>query len=243
MTSRGPTEGARPGLDKLAVLRGHPVFGQLAPDQIQRLMSFASSMKLKRSATIFAKGDPGTSLFAVLAGTVKIEAPSAGGRVALLNLVRAGEIFGEIALLDGRPRTADAIAMTDCELVVIDRQDFIPFVSSKPDVAIKLVEGLCALLRHVSAHVEDVTFRDLPSRLAKALLRLAENAEPVPGGRRIAMTQSEIGQMIGMTRETTNRQLHEWAKHEWIRLEQRGIVVVSPRALARIASADGGDDG
>src|SRR5262245_17386251 len=113
-TTRAPR-----AVDRLAMLREHSLFGALGPEVIERLGSYMTTRTVRRGATIFAKGDPGTGLMGVLSGTVKISVLSADGREAVLNLIRQGEVFGEIALLDGRPRTADAIAMTDCELVVI----------------------------------------------------------------------------------------------------------------------------
>src|ERR1700758_1928630 len=168
-----PSQERRPThltLDKLWLFRNHPVFGQLAPDQIEHLCSYAQTRRVNRGATIFKKGDPGNSLFAIVAGTVKIDVPSAGGRDAVFNLVQEGEILGEIALLDGQPRTADATAMTDCLLIVIDRRDFVPFVTARPEIAMKLIEVLCARLRHASQQIEDVMFLDFPARLAKTLL-------------------------------------------------------------------------
>ena len=146
----------------------------------------------------------------------KISVPSADGKDAVFNLVGEGEIFGEIALLDGRPRTADATAMTDCELMVIERRDFLDLVRSQPEIALKLMEVLCARLRHTSEQVEDVLFLDLPGRLAKILLQLTETAK-LSQARRVAITQREIGQMIGMSRESTNKQLRDWEDRNWVR--------------------------
>ena len=181
MPSPQERRAARPALDKLWLFRNHPVFGQLAPDQIEHLCSYAQTRRINRGATIFKKGDPGNSLFAIAAGTVKIDVPSPGGRDAVFNLVQEGEILGEIALLDGQPRTADATAMTDCVLIVIDRRDFVPFVTARPEIAMKLIEVLCGRLRHTSQQIEDVMFLDFPARLAKTLLQLSQRAKPSPG--------------------------------------------------------------
>jgi CRP/FNR family cyclic AMP-dependent transcriptional regulator len=221
--------------DKRAVLLAHPLFGRLGPQLVDRLSSYAVTKSVKRGTTIFGKGDPGTSLFAVCAGTVKITVPSADGKDAVFNLLKEGDIFGEIALLDGQPRTAGAVALTDCELLVIERRNFIPLVESQPEIALKLIEVLCERIRHTSEQVEDVTFLDLPTRLAKVLLRLAENGKPSSGGTKITMTQREIGQMIGMSRESTNKQLRNWEQRKWLRLERGGIVVLAPKALAAAA--------
>jgi CRP/FNR family transcriptional regulator, cyclic AMP receptor protein len=226
--------------DKLALLRGHPLFSAIAPDLLERLSAYATTRTVRRGDTIFAKGDPGNSLYAVCAGTVKISVPSADGKDAVFNLVGEAEIFGEIALLDGRPRTADATAMTDCELMVIERRDFLDLVRSQPEIALKLMEVLCARLRHTSEQVEDVLFLDLPGRLAKILLQLTERAK-VSQAHRVAITQREIGQMIGMSRESTNKQLRDWEERNWVRLERGGVVVLKPDALAAIARARSAD--
>jgi CRP-like cAMP-binding protein len=231
-----PTQNARCGFDKRAILQNHPIFGGLGAELLDRLSSYAIPQTVKRGKTIFARGDPGTSLFALCSGGVKISAPSPGGKDALFNLITDGAIFGEIAVLDGLPRTADAIATTDCSLMVIERRHFISLVHERPEFALKLIEILCGLLRHTTEQLEDVMFLDLPGRLAKALLHLAEQSKPNPQGRKIALTQRDIGDMIGMSRESTNKQLRTWEKRNWIRLERGGIVLVAPEALARIAS-------
>jgi len=224
-------------VDKLGLLRHHPVFGGLDAEHLDRLGTYATTKTYARGTTIFTKGDPGTSLFAVCSGTIRIGVPSPDGRDAVFNLIREGEIFGEIALLDGQPRTADATAMTNCELMVIDRRDFVALVRSQPEIALKIIEVLCARVRRTSQQVEDVLFLDLPGRLAKQLLRL-HSAEKSAGRYRVSITQRELGQMIGMSRESTNKQLREWEERHWVRLERGGIVVLAPDALAAIATAN-----
>src|SRR6478752_9621382 len=120
---------------KLAVLRKHPIFCDLDPEALDQLCRYAKHSTLKRGTTIFSKGDPGNSLFAVISGTVKISISSADGRSAILNLIGAGEIFGEIAVLDWQARTADATANTNCEIFAIDRREYLPFVRSQPELA------------------------------------------------------------------------------------------------------------
>jgi CRP/FNR family transcriptional regulator, cyclic AMP receptor protein len=236
--SESRQSGPKPrAFDKRSLLLAHPLFGRLGPELVDRLSSYAMTKSAKRGATIFAKGDPGTSLFAVCTGSVKITAPSAEGKDTVFNLLKEGDIFGEIALLDGRPRTADAIAATDCELLVIERRNFIPLVHSHPEIALKLIEVLCERIRRTSEQVEDVTFLDLPTRLAKVLLRLAAGAKSSEEGGMIHITQREIGQMIGMSRESTNKQLRSWEQRKWLRLERGGIVLLAPKALATVAAA------
>jgi len=222
---------------KLSVLRKHPYFADLEPEAFEQLCRYAKHSALKRGTPIFAKGDPPTSLFAVISGTVKISISSPDGRNAILNLIGPGEIFGEIALLDGQLRSADATANTNCEMFTIDRREFVPFVRGQPTLAMKFIELLCTRLRRTSDQVEQVILQDLPGRLASALLRLTERPKPAEGERTIAITQQEISEMVGMTRESINKQLRAWATRGWVRLEHGAIVVLKPEPLQALIEA------
>ena len=198
--------------------------------------------EIKRGATIFAKGEPGQSMFAVCSGTVKISVPSLEGKDAVFNFINEGGLFGEIALLDGHPRTADAIAITKCQLMMIDRRDFLPLIRSYPELATKIIDVLCMRLRHTSEQVEDIVFLDLPGRLAKALLRLAGDCDTSTKSQKIAITQREIGEVIGMSRESTNKQLRDWQRRKWIRLERGGIVILQHAALKALTASESQSD-
>src|SRR5437016_5220855 len=226
--------------NKLAFLRNHPMFCDLDPEAFDQLCRYAKHSTLKRGATIVSRGDPGNSLIAVISGTVKISVSSADGRSAILNLIGPGEIFGEVAVLDGLARTADATANTNCEIFVIDRREFIPFVRSQPALAMKFIELLCTRLRRTSDQVEEVILQNLPGRLASALLRLTEKHKP--GDRTIAITQQEISEMVGMSRESINKQLRAWAARSWVRLEHGAIVVLNAAMLRELIEA-GSDEG
>jgi CRP/FNR family transcriptional regulator, cyclic AMP receptor protein len=238
---KGEARGSAGG--KLSVLRKHPYFADLEPDAFDQLCRYAKHATIKRGATIASKGDPGTSLFAIISGTVKISVSSPDGRNAILNLIGPGEIFGEVALLDGLSRSADVSANTNCELFIIDRRDFIPFVRSQPALAMKFIELLCTRLRWTSDQVEQVILQNLPGRLASALLRLTERHKAAQGGRTIAITQQEISEMVGMTRESINKQLRAWAARDWVRLEHGAIVVLKPEPLQTLIEAGPDDDG
>jgi CRP/FNR family transcriptional regulator, cyclic AMP receptor protein len=228
--------------DKLAMLRKHPIFCDLETDAFDQLCRYAKHVALKRGATLFSKGDPGNSLFAVISGTVKMSISSPDGRSAIFNLIGAGDVFGEIAVLDGQARTADATANTNCEFFVIDRREFLPFVRSHPELAMKFIELLCAKLRWTSDQVEQVILQNLPGRLASALIRLAEKHKLAPGDRTIPVTQQEISEMVGMTRESINKQLRVWATRGWVRLEHGAIVVLDSDALRSLAETGSGSD-
>jgi CRP/FNR family transcriptional regulator, cyclic AMP receptor protein len=223
--------------NKLAVLRKHQIFRDLSPEAFDQLCRYAKHATLKRGATIFSKGDPGNSLVAVISGTIKISVSSPDGRTAILNLIGPGEIVGEVALLDGHARTADATANTNCEIFIIDRREFLPFVRSQPELAMKFIELLCARLRWTSDQVEEVILQDLPGRLASALIRLTERHMPPEGSHTIAVTQQEISEMVGMTRESINKQLRAWAGRNWVRLEHGAIMVLDIESLQTLAGS------
>jgi CRP/FNR family transcriptional regulator, cyclic AMP receptor protein len=228
-----PTDRVR---DRLSLLRNHPLFRDLPPTVIEQLGSYMKTRRVARGTTIFSKGDPGSGLMGVLSGTVKISVASADGKDIVLNIFHEGDVFGEIALLDGRPRTADATAMSDCELIVIERRDFVRFLTGNPEVTLKFIEILCSRLRRTSEQVQDVTFLNLPTRLAKALLQLTAAEEGSAPRSKVTITQREISQIIGRSRESTNKQLRAWAKRGWIRLERGSVSVVSPENLVAVAA-------
>jgi len=221
-------------IDKLAPLRNHALFRELPPAVIEHLGTYMTRRRVPRGATIFTRGDEGATLMAVLWGSVKISVSAGGGHEAVLNIIKAGQVFGEVALLDGRARTADAVAMTDCELMVIDRRDFIPFLRREPDVALKCIEVLCTRIRRASEQVEEVMYLTFAARLAKALLRLTGGMESAAARRTVHITQRELGTIVGMSRESTNKQLRAWQARNWVQLERRSIVVTDPDALVKL---------
>jgi CRP/FNR family transcriptional regulator, cyclic AMP receptor protein len=218
-----------------AVFAKNPFFATLGEGDVDRLLAYARVVRYRAGDEIFAKGSPGLSLMAVLSGTVRMSSISDGGREIVFNLMSAGEVFGEIALLDGRDRSADAVAVTDCELLVLNRRDFMPFLERRPDLCIKVIELLCQRLRHTSEQVEELSFWQLDSRIAKALLRLAqERTNPASLGAAINLriTQRELGNLVGGSREHVNKQLQSWQKAGLIELGKGVIVIRDPKALA-----------
>jgi CRP/FNR family transcriptional regulator, cyclic AMP receptor protein len=225
-----------------AILAGHPILRHLQRDDLRRLAASAHLARHRRGAVIFQKGDPGTSMMAVIRGRVKICTISPDGRELLLNIIDTGGIFGEIAILDGQPRTADAVALEESDLLVLERDRFLPFLAGNPEALSRLLAALCQKLRQTSAHLEDALLREAPSRLASGLLRLAETfGQPVPGGLRlnIKLSQQQIGNLIGASRESVNKHLHDWIRAGHL-LSEGGFLVIRDRAvLQEIATAEG----
>ncbi|UTD25980.1 Crp/Fnr family transcriptional regulator [Bradyrhizobium sp. WD16] len=231
-----PRDARSPPDAKLAFLRALPIFGDLDGATLERLGRYAKTRKYRKGAIVFSKGDPGDRLLAVISGTVKIGIAGASGRSTTFNLVGAGELFGEIAFLDGSARTADAVANTPCEILAIDKRDFLPFMESQPHLLMRLIELLCRRLRWVSEHAEQIGLPDLPTRLAKTLLRLGERDPAFARTGKISVTQQEISEMIGMSRESINRQLRVWAGLGWVRLGHGAVVIVDRTALKGAAA-------
>jgi CRP/FNR family cyclic AMP-dependent transcriptional regulator len=234
------TDAHRQSSGKLSVLRKHQMFSDLDAGALDQLCRYAKHTVLKRGTTIFSRGDAGHCLYVVISGTVKISISSPDGRNAILNLIGPGELFGEMSVLDGHSRSADAIANTSCELYLLDSRDFMPFVRSQPALAMKFIELLCAKLRWASDQVEQVILQDLPGRLASALLGLTEKRKLESASPTIAITQQEISEMVGMTRESINKQLRAWAVKNWVRLEHGAIVVLDAVSLRDLAAAGAG---
>jgi CRP/FNR family transcriptional regulator, cyclic AMP receptor protein len=223
------------GGGKRAMLGGHHLFGKLAPQHIDRLSACLVTVMAKRGTNLFAKGDPGNCLCAIGAGAVKIGAPMDDGKNGMYNVLRKGDVFGEAALLDGSRRTADAIAVTDCELYVLHRRDFMRLMGDEPEIAFRLIEILCSHLRRTIEQGEEIMFLDLPNRLAGALMRLADADTSGMQERKISIPQRDLGNMVGMSRESTNRQLRIWEDRKWVRLERNAVVILAPDRLAAIA--------
>lgn len=228
-------------IDKRRALAGHPLFRHLSDSELTALLGRARIEHRRANAVVFRKDSPGQGLMLVLNGRVKITSPAGDGKAVVLNIINPGEVFGEIALLDGEPRTADAVAIEPTDLMVIDRRDFVPFLESHPRVAIRLLSVLCERLRRTSAQLEDVLFLDLRARLAKTLLRLGDtHGQDTASGRRIdlRLSQREIGSMTGLARESINKQLRIWDKRKLIRLEGGHIVIRDAPALAAESEPD-----
>jgi CRP/FNR family transcriptional regulator, cyclic AMP receptor protein len=223
--------------NKRAILAAHPLFAGLDAAVMQRLALVAVTQKIKAGTTLFRKDDPGSCLYAICSGSVRIIVPSEQGKEAVLNSIEAGEIFGEIALLDGGPRTADAVVAEDAEVMILERRNFTGLMRDQPDLALRVIEVLCARLRRTSEQVEDAHFLGMPSRLAKTLLRLAERTATA-GPATVRSTQREISQMIGTSRESTNKQLREWEQRQWLKLDRGTIVIVAPDQLRRMVSEE-----
>lgn len=197
-------------IDVVDVLRRNQLLSALDPREMAELVGLGHLVQYDSDVLIFDKGDPGDCLYAILKGQVGIHTSSEDGKVMILNFLDPGEVLGEIALIDGKPRTAGATALRPTELFRIDRAAFVPFLERHPRLAIRLMGVLCERLRWVSENIEDAVFHDVPRRLARKLLQLAESyGHPTPAGLRITqpVSQEHLASMLGVTREMVNKSL------------------------------------
>jgi CRP/FNR family transcriptional regulator, cyclic AMP receptor protein len=231
---RGPLDGCRALLDQCSLFR------RLGMGERDALFARARVQSYAVHQTIFSMGSPGDSMVAVLSGTIRISVPSSDGKEVVLALLGCGEICGEIALLDGKERTADARAATDCSVVVLERRDVLAFFARYPEAWAKLIEVLCERLRTADQQMAAFALSPVPVRLAKALLRLAAtNGHARAGGfsavPRVHLTQRELGNVIGATRESVNKYLRAWQRKGYVRISDCLIIITNRAALENLA--------
>lgn len=222
------------------LLSANPLFSQLGPDELANIVAFARIRLVEKKIIIFHKGDRGDQLIAVLKGRVQISTISEEGKEIIFNLVEPGELFGEISLFDGMERTATAMTLVASELLVINRQDFIPFLENNPHIAIKMLAALSHQLRQTDVMMEDVLFRNLASRLAKKLIALGEcYGENYPDGKtriKISLSHTQLGNMVDSSRESVCRQLRIWEDEGITSMERRYIIIHNPEQLKFLSS-------
>lgn len=229
-----------PLIDRRAALAAHPLFSQINPADREQLLTLGVERRFDDGQLIFQRGDPGTSMMLVLRGQVRISILSEEGKELIFNLIQPGECFGEIALLDGQPRSAAATAVGQCVLFILARADFIPFLLDHPQAALGLLAVLCERLRTNSMFIERLAFQNLPARLARLLLNLAElHGSATPTGIRIAhkLSQRDIGGLIAASREGVNKQLQLWRKAGLLAVERGFFTLLQPAALRRLADS------
>ncbi|MDG4555217.1 MAG: Crp/Fnr family transcriptional regulator [Candidatus Competibacter sp.] len=229
-----------PPINKRTALAQHELFSHLEATEREQLLASGVERRFGDGQLIFQRGDSGDGMMLVLRGQVKISIVSDEGKELIFAMTQPGECFGEIALLDGRPRSADAIAVGDCVLFTLARSDFIPFLERHPQIAIRLLAVLCGRVRATSEFIERLAFQHLPVRLARLLLKLAEaHGVITPAGIRIdqKFSQEEIGCLVATSRESVNKQLRAWRADGLLTVERGYITLLRPALLKRLAQS------
>lgn len=211
-------------------IRDLPLLARLPEEDLQALASRGRVRRFPAAATIFREGDPGDALHVVVEGQVRITILSGSGSEAIVALVDTGDCFGEFALLDGKPRSATATAVKPTKTFVVTRNDFTNWLNERPAAALALLETLSLRLRRTDEALADMTFLDLPHRLAKQLLRLS-TGDSAGARQTVKVTQGELASMLGVSRESVNKQLNGFARGGWISLSRGAINVLDAEAL------------
>jgi CRP/FNR family transcriptional regulator, cyclic AMP receptor protein len=218
------------------VLASVPLFVGLDDETASALASALTTRAVVRGHVVFQEGEKGDRLFVVLDGKIKISRAAADGRENLLAVLGPGEMFGELSLFDPGPRTATATAITESTLASLDHDDLRPLLLAQPTVAAQFLRALAERLRRTNEAMADLVFSDVPGRVAKALLDLAERfGDESSDGVLVRhdLTQEELAQLVGASRETVNKALSEFANRGWIRLEGRSVLLLDRARLAR----------
>ena len=220
------------------VLRQAPLFSGLDEDSAAALETSMATSSLKRGDVLFNEGDDGSQLYVVTEGKVKLGRTSADGRENLLAILGPGQMFGELSFFDPGPRSATATAVTDVELKSLSHEALSPVLETHSDVALALLHQLAGRLRRTNEVVGELVFSDVPGRVAKALLDLAGRfGRQADDGVHVNhdLTQEELAQLVGASRETVNKALADFASRGWMRLEPRSVVILDPERLQRRA--------
>jgi CRP/FNR family transcriptional regulator, cyclic AMP receptor protein len=223
-----------------ALLGSIELFSELTA---QELLSVEALAKVKTYAgreAVVTQGDPADALFAIIRGRLKVVACGPDGRDTVLGIMAEGEVFGEVALIDGGTRSASVTAIEPCELLVIERAQFLELLHQSSPIAVKLLSVMSKRLRRLSQRSEDAAFLDVPTRLARSLLDLATRF----GERRerssdiciaLKLSQQELGDLIGATRESINKHLNDWTRQGFLRLQAGRMIIADLDSVKRLA--------
>jgi len=224
---------------KRELLARVPLFQGFAPRDLDALVPAARPVTVAVRQEVFHKGDNGSQLYVVIDGRLKALTTSPEGNDVVFNVMGPGEVFGEMALLSESPRSATVRAIERCELLALDRRDFLAFLKRSPDVAIRMLTVLVERLVRVSEFVEDVQFLNLPVRLAKKLVLFADRygRDDKDGAVKIdlKLSQEEWGDLVGTTRESINKQMRAWGDEGLIRVDAGYVTLLRPEAIERLA--------
>lgn len=230
---RRETEAVSGSRNLAALLAVNPLFASLGAEAVETLATLCVTRSLEAGQTLFLKGDPGDALYAIRRGQVRITDGTGDGRRTTLNVLGPGDVFGEVALLDGRPRTASALASEPTDLFVILRRDLLAMIARRPGLAVQLIELLCERIRWMSRRTEEASFLSLEQRLVRRLTGLGEDY-----GDEIVVSQEELALFVGATRESVNRQLQVWKRAGLVSLARGRIRLLDGEGLMRRAAPD-----
>jgi CRP/FNR family cyclic AMP-dependent transcriptional regulator len=214
------------------------IFQGVEPAAAEALAQTLESVDFPRGHVIFNEGEPGDKLYIIQSGKVKIGRKSPDGRENLLGIFGPSDMFGELSIFDPGPRTSSATTVTEVRAVTMDRPALRQWISTRPEIAEQLLRVVARRLRRTNNMVAELIFTDVPGRVARALLQLAQRFGSQEAGLlRVThdLTQEEIAQYVGASRETVNKALADFAHRGWLRLEGKSVLILDPERLARRA--------
>ncbi|MGX0119128.1 CRP-like cAMP-activated global transcriptional regulator GlxR [Corynebacterium otitidis] len=214
------------------------IFQGVDPTAVNNLIEKMDTVRYPRGATIFDEGEPGDRLFIITSGKVKLARHASDGRENLLTVMGPSDMFGELSIFDPGPRTSSAVCVTEVHAATMSSNQLRSWVGDHPQIAQQLLRVLARRLRRTNSSLADLIFTDVPGRVAKTLLQLANRFGTQEGGAlRVNhdLTQEEIAQLVGASRETVNKALATFAQRGWIRLEGKSVLIVDTEHLAKRA--------
>jgi CRP/FNR family transcriptional regulator, cyclic AMP receptor protein len=224
--------------DAERVLRRAPLFEGLDEDNARVLRRQMTEVHLNRGEHLFLEGQDGDRMYVVLDGKLKLTRAAADGRENLLSVLGPGEMFGELSLFDPRPRTSSARAVTDATLAALTHEALRPWLYERPEVSMHMLQALARRLRRANDLNADLVFTDVPGRVAKNLLDLADRfGEQEHDGLHVHhdLTQEELAQLVGASRETVNKALADFAARGWLQISARSVLILDADRLRKRA--------
>ena len=218
------------------VVRRAPLFTALDDAQAASLRASMDSVKISKGGILFKEGDEGEHVYVIVDGKLKLGTSSGDGRENLLSILGPGEMFGELSLFDPGPRTSTATAVTEAKLLSLSHEKLIPWLKGNPEVSLHLLARLAQRLRRTNEAVGDLVFSDVPGRVAKALMDLgARFGKQSDEGLFVHhdLTQEELAQLVGASRETVNKALADFAGRGWLKLDGRAVLITDVERLEK----------
>ena len=217
------------------VLDGCILFAGLSDQERAAIFARARIRNVSPGEMLFTIGSPGDHMMAVIHGTIRISVPSSEGKELLIAIIKPGEIVGELSVLDGHERSADAKAASACTLAILDRRDILPFLDRNPSTWPRLIKLLCQRLRQTDQILAELALLELPVRLAKAMLRTVPTTDSTMRSPKVTLSQRELANMVGATRESVNKCLRKWQRNGIVRMSEGAIYITNGPALAEVA--------
>lgn len=227
-------------MSNLSSLRQVSLFGELSEEDLEELESIIQERFFRKNEVIFRAQEPGSTLFVLKRGSVKVSAEDQRGKEVILRILKDGDFFGEMSLLDGQHRSATVTALEPCQALVLFRDQFLEFIPKHPNVVMKMLTTISRRLRQSNEKIKRLVFADAYEKVASILIDMSEERQiPLAAGAEIplSLTRKELADLVGLSRETLTRVLSDFQRAGLVRLERRRIAVINPARVRREAKS------